>query len=68
MKTFNDLMNEKGFNGNQLSIASGVAVMTVNDLKKGKTHFKKVNVETALKLSKALNMSVEEIYKYLYQA
>lgn len=66
MKKFEDLMIEKGYNGNQLSIASGVAVMSINDLKTGKAEFKNTKVENALKIAKAFEMSVEDIYKYLY--
>ena len=34
---------------------------------KGYAEFKYVRVHNALKISKALNMSIEEIYEYLYE-
>ena len=66
LKTFNDLLEEKGFSGRKLSLESGVPAMTISDVRTGKTDFKKMSVETSLKISNALKMSVEEIYNYLY--
>lgn len=65
MSAFKQLMEEKGYNGNRLSIDSGVPVMTINDLKNNKSQFKKTKVETAIKISKVLDMTVNEIYDYL---
>lgn len=66
LKSFNDLLEEKEISGNKLSKLSGVPTMTISDIRTRKTDFRKVSVETAVKLSKALGMTVEEIYSYLY--
>lgn len=66
LKTFNDLLEEKKLSGRKLSLESGVPAMTISDVRTGKTDFKKMSVETALKISKATEMTVEEIYNYLY--
>lgn len=40
---------------------------TIYDLYQGHAEFKYMRVHNALKISKALNMSIEEIYEYLYE-
>ena len=41
---------------------------TIYDLYQGNTEFKYIRVHNALKISKVLNMSIEEIYDYLYES
>lgn len=67
MKTFNELLIKKGINVNKLHKQSGVALMTLYDLKNEKVEFKNCKVETALKIANALRTDIEFIYSYLYE-
>lgn len=50
-----------------LSKKSGVPDQTVRDLVNGKTDFSKMSVANAVKLAAAMNTTVDELYKRLYQ-
>ena len=50
-----------------LSKKSGVPDQTVRDLVNGKTDFSKMSVANAIKLAAAMNTTVDELYKRLYQ-
>lgn len=50
-----------------LSKKSGVPDQTVRDLVNGKTDFSKMSVANAVKLAAAMNTTVDELYKWLYQ-
>lgn len=50
-----------------LSKMSGVPYQTVRDLVNGKTDFSKMSVANAVKLATAMNTTVEDLYKRLYQ-
>ena len=63
---FKDLMEEKGFNGNRLSLKTNIHVMTINDLKNNKTEFKNIKVDNAIKISSAFDMTIEDIIDLLY--
>lgn len=63
---FNKLMLLNNYNVSSLSKASNVPIMTISDLKNNKSSFDRINVKTALKISKAFNTSIEDIYNQLY--
>lgn len=68
MKTFKALMEERGYNKvTPLAEQTGLSRARINDLKNGKSYFSKLRVYNAIKIAKALNMTVEEIYNYLYE-
>lgn len=67
MNKFKELLQEKGYTAYRLNKEHGIPTNTVNDLCNGKTAFSKIRVETALKLSQSLGMTIEEIYLYLYK-
>lgn len=50
-----------------LSKMSGVPDQTVRDLVNGKTDFSKMSVANAVKLASAMNTTVDDLYKRLYQ-
>ena len=50
-----------------LSKKSGVPDQTVRDLVNGKTDFSKMSVANAIKLASAMNTTVDDLYKRLYQ-
>lgn len=50
-----------------LSKMSGVPDQTVRDLVNGKTDFSKMSVANAVKLANAMNTTVDDLYKRLYQ-
>lgn len=62
---FEELLKEKKTNTNQLSIKSGVLNSKISNLKLGKSDFKNIPVKNALKIAKALNMTIEEIVEFL---
>jgi Plasmid maintenance system antidote protein len=64
-KSFSDLLKKKGINAYNLSRMTGVPEQTIRDLKNGNSEFTNSKVKTALKISKALEMSIEEIVNYL---
>ncbi len=55
------LLREKGVSRYSLSKTSGVPWATLADIYSGKTHLERCNAATLLKISKALNMSLEEL-------
>ena len=50
-----------------LSKKSGVPEQTVRDLMKGRTEFSRMSVANAVKLAEAMNTTVDDLYKRLYQ-
>ncbi len=56
-----ELMEKKGITTYRLSKNSGIAYTTVNDICNDKVSLAKCNSETVYKLSKALNVSMEEL-------
>ncbi|MEG2305106.1 MAG: helix-turn-helix transcriptional regulator [Lachnospiraceae bacterium] len=57
------LLKEKGLSRYSLSKKSGVPWATLSDICSGKTSLSRCNAQTVLKLSKALDLSVEEVLK-----
>lgn len=56
-----DFMEEKGMSRYRLAITAGVPHATLNDLCNGKTKLERCSAETLYKLSKALNVSMEQL-------
>lgn len=65
MNSFRMLLQKKGYTPYKLNKEHGIPTNTVNDLCNGKTTFINIRVGTALKISKALKMTIEEIFDYL---
>lgn len=59
--TIMELLKEKGLSRYSLSKTSGVPWATLADICSGKTSLNRCSAETLSKLSKALNLSIEEI-------
>ncbi|MEF9939722.1 MAG: helix-turn-helix transcriptional regulator [Clostridium sp.] len=59
--TIIELLNEKGLSRYSLSKKSGVPWATLSDICSGKTSLSRCNAQTVLKLSKALDLSIEEV-------
>ncbi|MCQ4936007.1 helix-turn-helix transcriptional regulator [Anaerotignum propionicum] len=59
--TIIELLKEKGLSRYSLSKTSGVPWATLADICSGKTSLNRCSAETLSKLSKALNLSIEEI-------
>jgi plasmid maintenance system antidote protein VapI len=59
---FKDLIAAKGVSATSLSKISGVPKTTVMSLSRGERSFKNITVENAIRITKALGSSVEEIY------
>lgn len=59
--TIQQLLREKGISRYSLSKISGVPWSTLSDICSGKTNLKRCNVGTLSKLSKVLEMPIEEI-------
>lgn len=57
----NDLIKEKNITLYRLSKDSGIPYATINDICNGKTRLEKCSAETIYKLSKALNVSMENL-------
>lgn len=55
------ILKERNISAYRLSKKSDVPYMTINDLVNNKTSFAKCNAETAYKIAKALDMSIEEL-------
>ena len=68
LKTFADLMQEKGYNSNKLSVKANVPTSTIRDMKNGLSEFKGCKLENAMKIAKVFDMTVYEIFDYLYKA
>ena len=58
---FEELLHERGISRYYLSKTSGVPWATLADIYSGKTRLERCNASTLLKLSKALDMSLEEL-------
>ncbi|MEG0094733.1 MAG: helix-turn-helix transcriptional regulator [Erysipelotrichaceae bacterium] len=61
--TIMELLKEKGLSRYGLSKKSGVPWATLSDICSGKTSLSRCNAQTVLKLSKALDLSIEEVLK-----
>ncbi len=59
--TIGELLKEKGLSRYRLSKESGVPWATLSDICSGKTRFERCNAATLAKLSKALEISIEEL-------
>ncbi len=59
--TINHILQEKGFSRYSLSKSSGVPWATLADICSGKTHLERCSAGTLLKLSKALELTLEEL-------
>jgi DNA-binding Xre family transcriptional regulator len=58
---FEELLRERGISRYYLSKTSGVPWATLADIYSGKTRLERCNASTLLKLSKTLDMSLEEL-------
>ncbi len=59
--TIGELLEERGLSRYRLSKISGVPWATLSDICSGKTRFERCNAVTLSKLSKALEISMEEL-------
>ncbi len=59
--TIQQLLKEKGMSRYSLSKLSGVPWSTLSDICSGKTNLKRCNAQTLSKLSKVLEMTIEEL-------
>ena len=59
--TINQIIKEKGFSRYSLSKSSGIPWATLADICSGKTHLERCSAGTLLKLSKALEITLEEL-------
>ncbi len=59
--TINQILQEKGLSRYSLSKSSGIPWATLADICSGKTHLERCNAGTLLKLSKALELTLEEL-------
>ncbi|WP_302826361.1 helix-turn-helix domain-containing protein [Anaerofustis stercorihominis] len=66
-KSFMDLLNEKQISAYGLAKKCEVAPTTIYQISQGKTEFVNSSVGLAIEISDALDMTVEEIVKYLYK-
>lgn len=66
-KTFEDLLKEKGYSINRLMRESTLPISTISNLKQGKSNFEEMKIRNGLKITKALNMTIEEITDYLQE-
>ena len=64
--TLSDVLKEKKISIYRLSKNTLIPNMTLSDIVNNITQFKNTSVDNALAISKALNMSVEELYNKLY--
>lgn len=60
MATIEDVMRERGLTRYRLSKDSGIPWATLSDICTGRTDLRRCTVDTALKLSRALGMTIEE--------
>lgn len=59
--TINQILKEKGFSRYSLSKSSGIPWATLADICSGKTHLERCSAGTLMKLSKALELTLEEL-------
>jgi len=64
---FKELLAAKNMSAYRLVILSGVPKTTIMSLTRGDRLFKNITVDNAIKIAKALDMSVEDIYQVMYQ-
>lgn len=50
----------------QLVRETGISRSTLVDIIKGNTEFKSTSVENGMKISRALNLTIEELYNKIY--
>ena len=65
--TFMDLLNEKQISAYGLAKKCRVSQTTIYQISQGKTEFINSSVGLAIKIADSLDMTVEEIAKYLYK-
>ena len=63
-KNIRDMWNGTAY---RVSKETKVAESTVRDFFKGKTEYRKMSVENAIKLAKSVGMSVEELFNAIYR-
>ena len=51
----------------QLVRETGISRSTLVDIIKGNTEFKSTSVENGMKISEALNLTIEELYNKIYK-
>lgn len=51
----------------QLVRETGISRSTLVDIIKGNTEFKNTSVENGMKISEALNLTIEELYNKIYK-
>lgn len=64
---FKELLESKKMSAYKLMSLSGVPKTTIMSLTRGDRLFKNITVDNAIKIAKALDMSVEDIYQLMYQ-
>jgi plasmid maintenance system antidote protein VapI len=57
----NDILTQNNFTKYRLSKISGVPFATISDICTGKAQIEKCSAQTLFKLSKALNVTMEEL-------
>lgn len=57
-----ELLKKKNVTLRELEKSSGIAHATLFDLYSGKSDFNKCSIKNAIKIAKALNMSIEDLY------
>jgi len=56
-----DYLRQRNMNVNELSAKTGISYMTLNDIYKGKTRLSRTSSEHLYKISKVLDVSMEEL-------
>lgn len=57
----NQILSQRGITKYRLSKSSGVPQTTINDICSGKTHIEKCSAETLYRISKVLNIAMEDL-------
>ena len=65
-ENFRHILEENNISINGLAKITGVAIMTISDLC-NKTEFANTSTKNAIRISKALGMTVEELYNKVYE-
>ncbi len=66
LMSFKELMKEKNTGVTNLAKVSGVPRTTISGIANEATPFERVTVSNALAISKAMDMTIEEVYDKLY--
>ncbi|NBJ65394.1 helix-turn-helix domain-containing protein [bacterium c-19] len=66
LMSFKELMKEKNTRVKNLAKVCGVPRTTISNIANEATPFERVTVSNALAISKAMSMTVEEVYDKLY--